>query len=238
MTIRQSLKGYQFGSAGGLTLAQMEALVSHFRSEAGKNTEGLDGRAQMQTKELPGIGRVVIKPYYRGGLLRRINRRTYFGFGSPRGEAEFFRLEFVRRLGVNAPETVAFASRGQLLYQAWLVTRELPDVCSLSSKSLAAPREAAALIPRLAEQISCLIRNGIHHVDLHPGNVLIDAENRVYIIDFDKAKTRREPQARLCRRYCRRWGRAVAKHGLPRELDTCLQKELAGMRLITSVWKP
>lgn len=227
MTIRQSLKEYQFGSAGGLSRAQMEALAEHFREGPGNTEDDLEGRARMPAEELPGVGRVVIKPYHRGGMLRRINRRTYIGIGRSRGEAEFQLLEFVRRLGINAPEPVAFASRGHLLYHAWLVTRELPDVCSLSAKSLAAPREAAALIPRIAEQIRRLVGGGIHHVDLHPGNVLVDAEDRIYIIDFDKAKTRREPQARLSRRYCRRWRRAVAKHGLPAELDTRLQKELA-----------
>jgi aminoglycoside phosphotransferase (APT) family kinase protein len=32
-----------------------------------------------------------------------------------------------------------------------------------------------------------LILNGIKHVDLHPGNVLVDGTGQVFLLDFDKA---------------------------------------------------
>ena len=36
------------------------------------------------------------------------------------------------------------------------------------------------------DQISRLIDHGIWHVDLHPGNVVIDQNDRVFLLDFDK----------------------------------------------------
>ncbi len=226
MTVLQMRRQYRIGSTGGLTDSQMDMLIQAFHA-AGETPGGtLNGRTQVQAKELPGAGRVIIKAYHRGGVLRRINRRTYLGPGRPRSQAEFERLQQVRRIGVNAPEPLAFAVRGKLLYHAWLVTKEIPDARPLSAISLDSPRAAAAAMPALTEQVQRLIRSRIHHVDLHPGNVLLDPKNRVYLIDFDQSRISRSSAQKLARRYCRRWQRAVLKYSLPRELDESFQAGL------------
>ncbi len=226
MTELQIYGQYRIGSTAGLTAGQMDLLIEAFRAAGEKPGGILTGRTQIQAKELPGAGRVVIKAYHRGGALRRINRRTYLGPGKPRSQAEFERLQQVRRIGVNAPEPLAFAVRGRLLYHAWLITKELPDVRPLSAISLDAPPAAAAAMPALTEQVQRLIRSRIHHVDLHPGNVLLDAQSRVYLIDFDQSRISRSSAQKLARRYCRRWQRAVLKYSLPRELDESFQEGL------------
>jgi predicted unusual protein kinase regulating ubiquinone biosynthesis (AarF/ABC1/UbiB family) len=60
-----------------------------------------------------------------------------------------------------------------------------------------------------------LAENRILHVDLHPGNILVDTRPQVYIIDFDKAVTTAYHSSKLRQRYIRRWRRAVIKHELP-----------------------
>jgi predicted unusual protein kinase regulating ubiquinone biosynthesis (AarF/ABC1/UbiB family) len=67
----------------------------------------------------------------------------------------------------------------------------------------------------LARQVAILIDHGILHADFHPGNVLIDDRDRVYIIDLDKTGTYRGAKTALRSKYHRRWCRAVRKHGLP-----------------------
>jgi len=226
MTVLQTRRQYRIGSTDGLTDSQIDLLIEAFHA-AGKNPAGiLNGRTQIQTKELPVAGRVVIKAYHRGGILRHINRRTYLGTGMPRSQAEFERLQHVRKIGVNAPEPLAFAVRGRILYHAWLATRELAGARPLSAISLDSPRAAAAVMPPVIEQIRRLIQSRIHHVDLHPGNVLVDPESRVYLIDFDKSRISRSPAPALACRYRRRWQRAVVKYGLPQELDEIFQEKI------------
>ncbi|MDZ7832958.1 MAG: lipopolysaccharide kinase InaA family protein [Desulfobacterales bacterium] len=224
MTVFQKHRAYRFGSAEGLTEAQMERLISCFSMDRQPAQGTLGGRTRILSEELPGIGRVVIKPYHRGGILRHFNRRTYINTGMPRSQAEFMRLDYVRQIGVNAPEPVAFATRGRLFYHAWLVTKELPAARSLADAALNPANLPGDAVSRTAAHINRLIRHRILHVDLHPGNVLLDAENRVYIIDFDKARITRQSTEQLALRYCRRWQRAVAKYGLPEELNESFQR--------------
>jgi predicted Ser/Thr protein kinase len=64
-------------------------------------------------------------------------------------------------------------------------------------------------------------------VDLHPGNVLVTPENRLYLIDFDKARTTPVNRRRLREKYIRRWQRAVLKYRLPAFLNTILDNRTA-----------
>jgi len=66
----------------------------------------------------------------------------------------------------------------------------------------------------VSSQVSALIEHGILHVDLHPGNVLVNPEGRLFLIDFDKARLYKNSRG-LKDKYLRRWRRAVDKHDLP-----------------------
>ena len=71
-------------------------------------------------------------------------------------------------------------------------------------------------------------QNQILHVDLHLGNVLVDSNSRVYLIDFDKARYSIQNKDKLRDKYLRRWRRAVIKHRLPEKLSdlmhSCLRE--------------
>jgi 3-deoxy-D-manno-octulosonic acid kinase len=76
------------------------------------------------------------------------------------------------------------------------------------------------------EQISALIQNDILHVDLHPGNVVVDPAGAVYLLDFDKGCVSPGNRQKLKNRYCARWQRAVNKHNLPKVLTEMMQNGL------------
>ena len=226
MTPLQTHNDYRFGSHSGLTHAQMRTLVEQFHKPPADAPEMLAGRLRAHIVEISGLGRVVIKHYLRGGVIRHVNRQTYIGLTKPRSRSEFELLEHVRRIGVSAPEPVAFAVRGHLLYRAWLVTREIPKAQSLARISRTDPARAEAAMAPIGRQMQRLIGHGILHVDLHPGNVLVDSKDSVFFIDFDKAQTGRKNQDRLRTRYIERWRRAVEKYQLPGFLHTQLETAL------------
>jgi 3-deoxy-D-manno-octulosonic acid kinase len=76
------------------------------------------------------------------------------------------------------------------------------------------------LINDLGRQLNILVENQIHHIDLHPGNVLVDNQDNLYIIDFDKARTTPQNRQKLKKKYLSRWQRAVVKYQLPAVLNT------------------
>ena len=69
------------------------------------------------------------------------------------------------------------------------------------------------------KQVSTLIKNKILHADLHPGNVIVDNQNQVYLLDFDKGGYLSREKNTLRNQYLRRWNRAIQKHGLPQMLS-------------------
>lgn len=192
-------------------------------------TAVLRGRAPVFTIDLAGVGPVVVKAYARGGVLRHLNTRRYLRWGKSRAEREFETLRAVRALGVNAPEPVAFASHGRIWYQAWLVTRRIAHRTSLAELGRSDEDAARDLTFKLVDQLSVLIRHGIFHIDLHPGNVLVGEDDSLHLLDFDKARSFFGSKNKLRDLYLRRWRRAVIKHGLPEALT-----EVMCMRLRTN----
>jgi 3-deoxy-D-manno-octulosonic acid kinase len=137
-------------------------------------------------------------------------------------------MQTVRQLGVNVPEPVAFAYQGRLYYIGWLITRSIPQpqsLVQLANKDVAAAQRA---MPRVIDQISKLIEHRILHIDLHPGNVIVDKAGRAFIIDFDKGRLFKGPKDKLRELYLKRWQRAVKKHGLAAMLNDMVRAGLIG----------
>ena len=186
----------------------------------------LGGRTSLTPAKLNGIGSVVIKHYRRGGLLRYFIKQRYLKLGKTRAQIEFKLLQVVRNLGINAPEPVAYAHRGCIFYQAWLVSRAIKHPLSLALLSLKDEKKTRQAMESVIEQISVLIQNGILHVDLHPGNIVVDGAGRIFIVDFDKGQIHHKSTEKLRNRYLTRWQRAVTKHRLPGMFTEMLQAGL------------
>ena len=224
--ICRTYKSYTFGSSEQLTEIQLETLIVCFGISTRPSEGGLEGRTSVTRIPLEGIGPVVVKHYIRGGFMGRLNKRFYLNLGKSRPAIEYEQLSRAMDVGINVPEPVCFASRGMLFYRAWLVTREIEQPQSLAQLGIKDPASAASVMKTLTPQIKRLLDNRIYHKDLHPGNVLIDKKNKVFIIDFDKAGVFRGDKKTLLDRYLKRWKRAVIKYGLPGEIHSTLQKEL------------
>lgn len=184
-----------------------------------KSTTALTGRTSTTQTNLDGIGSVIIKHYTRGGLISCFNKNRYFFSRKTRGELEFNALIDAIRAGVNVPEPVLFASKGGVFYKAWLVTREVKNSKNFMDFCINDKEKAIGLLQPICENIGKLIVSSIYHIDLHPGNIIINQFNKPYILDFDKACRFSGDKKKLAKKYTKRWQRAVRKYKLPEELS-------------------
>ncbi|MDJ0801957.1 MAG: lipopolysaccharide kinase InaA family protein [Desulfobacterales bacterium] len=221
-TIQMLYGGYVIRTSETLTARQFEQLTAGFRAEGEPSRTTLGGRRRIPGIRLDQVGPVVVKPYYRGGLIARMNRRHYVRGGMTRSAKEFEWLRRVRKLGIRAPEPIASAHRGGLFYRCWLVSRDVTGAASLAQVSTERPECLEASLAHCRRQVERLIANRILHPDLHPGNVLVDPEGKTWVIDFDRTRYYGRGRSRLAARYRRRWLTAVRKHGLPPELAVIL----------------
>jgi len=206
---------YVIMSRGVISEPQATLLVQLLRTGCDAPVPmALGGRSQACVYTLEGLGRVFVKYYSHGGLLRSLTAGRFLGTGSVRSCVEFEMLERVRSFGVNAPQPIAIVKRGALLYNTWLVMEELVDARNLVEIQRDDMDGVHRAMNALAEQVRLLVRNRILHVDLHPGNVLVTPDGRVHVVDFDKAHVFKGSAQALCDLYLRRWRRAVIKHGL------------------------
>jgi 3-deoxy-D-manno-octulosonic acid kinase len=125
----------------------------------------------------------VLRGYRRGGLVGRLNRESYLWEGENRTRPfrEFRLLAALREQGLRVPAPLAAAYwRHGLSYRAAILVERIPDVRPLAEAlDLASPGEVAAAIVRLH-------RAGAWHADLNAYNILIDADRRAWLIDFDR----------------------------------------------------
>ena len=85
--------------------------------------------------------------------------------------------------------------------------------------SLKDEARVSKLIAEITRQINLLINSGLHHVDLHPGNILVTDDDQIFIIDFHKARMFKGSKQKLLNKFSARWKRAVKKHHLPEVLN-------------------
>ena len=231
MIQNRTIDSYHIGFSINLTEPQLRTLTGLFQHPDPTGVSALGGRAAVAPARLDGIGSVVIKHYRRGGLMRYFIKHRYLKFGKTRAQREFELLNVVGTLGINIPDPIVYAYRGHLLYRTWLVTREIHQPLTLARLSLQDKEKTCTAMESVIEQISSLIQNDILHVDLHPGNVVVDAAGKVYLLDFDKGSVCHGNRRKLKNRYLTRWQRAVSKHGLPEMLSEILRTGLEEVRL-------
>lgn len=206
---------YLISSRGVISEEQATRLVQVLRvSRDAAEPPTLGGRSDACVCELPSLGRVFVKHYSHGGLLRSMTGGLFLGVGRSRSQIEFEMLETVRSYGVNAPAPIAVIKRGAVMYSNWLVMEEVSQARTLVEIQKGDGDETHRAMTGLAEQLALLIRHRVLHVDLHPGNVLVAPDGRVFVVDFDKAYFFRGGAQALRDLYLRRWRRAVIKHGL------------------------
>ncbi len=103
---------------------------------------------------------------------------------------ERFRLEARAMAALEHPAILPVYQFGEQ-DQVPFFTMKLADGGTLTGRLAAFAgkwREIAALMVTVAEAVQFAHERGVLHRDLKPGNILFDAENRVYVSDFGMAK--------------------------------------------------
>lgn len=198
-------------------------MAAVFQTPPGPEGRRLGGRISVSRIHIEGIGAVIVKHYRRGGILANLITQSYLRATKTRSQIEFEQMQHIRAKGVSAPKPVAYAYRGNLFYKAWLVSLEIIHSQTMAEFSRTEPNRVANVMDALNRQVRILVDNQIMHADFHPGNILVDSKEQIYIIDFDKCTVCRDDANTLESRYRNRWCRAVKKHGLPNELCTLMK---------------
>ena len=215
MIQRTVYKQLTFGEEYPLSNEDRDVILSAIKNPGEGNGRILGGRGVITEATLNDGRTVIVKHFRRGGILRRLIDRYYIGLGTRRPEVEFKLLTDFRKVGGSAPEPIAFVTKGSLVYQGWLVTKKIPGDSSLADISVQDVSRATNVLKDVVQQIGLLIEHKIFHIDLHPGNVLVDDDDVIYLIDFDKAHRVHLTGNALRDKYLLRWRRAVIKHNLP-----------------------
>jgi 3-deoxy-D-manno-octulosonic acid kinase len=210
---------YKFLSVEKLSDSALDEIANLIKQVPEVQTQVLGGRGTIRLGKLDTFGQVVIKGYARGGLLGKFLKKYYLKSGEYRPEIEFRFLNKVRALGIPAPKPIAFIVKGGKIYQGWLLMEQVTNCRNLAALAADAPETSHRYLGKVTEYLSLLIENKIIHVDMHPGNVLIDDQGGVHIIDFDKARHFDGAKNDLRDKYILRWRRAVIKYNLPEYLS-------------------
>lgn len=136
--------------------------------------------------------RWVLRHYYRGGLIGKLNKDRFLKVPVPqsRAMAEFQLLQQMHQLGLPVPRPVAaLFSTGKISYRADILL-ELVD----GSLDLAKLLRQKAISPVQWQQIGAMIRRfhdaQIYHSDLNCHNILQGPDGKFWLIDFDKCGQR------------------------------------------------
>ncbi|MFA4913312.1 MAG: 3-deoxy-D-manno-octulosonic acid kinase [Burkholderiaceae bacterium] len=131
-----------------------------------------------------GFGDAVLRHYRRGGLIAKLSRDAYIWRGeqATRAFAEFRVMQRLSGLGLRVPAPLAAGYwRSALTYRAALLTRRIPH-----ARPLALTLDEALIEP-VAQTIAAMHRAGAWHADLNAYNIMLDADDQVWLIDFDRA---------------------------------------------------
>lgn len=133
-------------------------------------------------------GAYALRHYYRGGLWGKVVKDKYHftGWENTRAYQELMLLNQLREHQVNVPQPIAAkVTRSRWTYRADILISQIPnakDLVGLLSKHEISPE----LYQDIGGQIRKMHDANINHTDLNIHNILIDAHNKVWIIDFDK----------------------------------------------------
>ena len=135
----------------------------------------------------------VLRHYRRGGFISRVVTDTYWNLrlNSCRSWHEFNLLKTLYSQGLPVPRPVAACIRRNFgFYQADIIIQKIPNTLTLAETL-----EQRKLTAGEWQNIATTIRNfhdyGVYHADLNANNILIDGNNKIYIIDFDRGKIKK-----------------------------------------------
>ncbi len=134
----------------------------------------------------------VLRHYYRGGLIGKFNKDHYLYTSqeSTRPAREFALLKHMQQLNLPAPKPIAYrVIRCGMFYQADLLSSSIENANDLV-ELLSNQAISNSLWFKIGAVIQKFHFNGIYHHDLNAHNILVNNQNDIYIIDFDRSELR------------------------------------------------
>jgi 3-deoxy-D-manno-octulosonic acid kinase len=149
----------------------------------------MGGRGGIRIIHAGALGEAVVRPYRRGGLVEKVNRRRYF-LGD-RAISELVSTRRLHRRRAPVPEALA-AVQSRVLpgYEACLVTRRIPKVRPAAAVLAGASSASrTGILESMGRAIRLLHEAGGVHADLNAYNILVQegGEVRSFVIDLDRA---------------------------------------------------
>ncbi|MUK61389.1 3-deoxy-D-manno-octulosonic acid kinase [Aliivibrio fischeri] len=129
-----------------------------------------------------------LRHYRRGGLFGKIIKDHYIfiGWEKSRSYQEFQLLKTLKEAGVNVPKPIAARTiKRTFCYQADLLSEKIPNAQDLVSILQEKPL-SKEMYQKIGNEIRKMHAAQVNHTDLNIHNILIDDNDKVWIIDFDK----------------------------------------------------
>lgn len=134
----------------------------------------------------------VLRHYQRGGYMANYNRDRYVYTGLTRTRAwrEYHLLASLHP-HLPVPEPIAWhIERHGLFYTADLITRRIPHTQTLA-QYLLQETPSPALWKAVGHCIAQCHAHHVYHADLNAHNILVDRQEKIWLIDFDKCDRKR-----------------------------------------------
>ncbi|NOH55557.1 3-deoxy-D-manno-octulosonic acid kinase [Vibrio coralliilyticus] len=160
---------------------------AEFWQNAGKVIGSAQGRGTtwfVQTETIEAA----LRHYRRGGLFGKLVEDSYLFscWEKTRSYQEFQLLNTLIKDGVNVPRPIAArAVKNGLAYKADLLSEKIPNARDLVSILMESPLPAE-MYQKIGLEIRKMHDAQVNHTDLNIHNILIDEQDKVWIIDFDK----------------------------------------------------
>ncbi|MGR5133200.1 3-deoxy-D-manno-octulosonic acid kinase [Vibrio alfacsensis] len=162
---------------------------AHYWQDQNKVVGSATGRGTTWFVQLDNM-QAALRHYRRGGLFGKLVKDHYWfsGWEQTRSAQEFKLLQTLIDAGVNVPRPIAArAVKSGLTYQADLLSERIPNARDLVSILQEKPLPEA-MYQKIGQEIAKMHRANVNHTDLNIHNILIDEQDKVWIIDFDKCR--------------------------------------------------
>jgi 3-deoxy-D-manno-octulosonic acid kinase len=188
--IRGGAMLYDASRAGN---AETEWFDPYWWAERGEVHEPAEGRGAALFIDADSR-RLVLRHYRRGGWMASLLHDRYVWQGEPltRSFLEWNLLYVMHRAGLPVPLPIAASYRrtGRYTYTADLITERIDATGSLAARLHTEPLPLTGWIA-IGRCLRRFHDDGIYHADLNAHNVLLDAGEGVWLVDFDRGRLRR-----------------------------------------------
>lgn len=130
----------------------------------------------------------VLRHYRRGGLIGKVlsDQYLYTGLEQSRAWQEFTLLQHIQSLDLACPTPIAaMVNRTGVYYQADIITAKIPHAKDLSQLLLKEDM-TADIWHKIGQTIAEFHNQQIYHHDLNIHNIMLDNQQKAWLIDFDK----------------------------------------------------